>query len=160
MSGRNGIAGRRGGRETPSAPVSDERAACTLARLFAENAALADRAKRAEAEARKLRKRVRLLEARLDCGRRIYRKGRITAKRAAEIMAEEGWKTQDGNPPTARWIYRVNSGEILPPLWFPEGLKCSEDSFRVMVIEAVAEQREMRRRGHTRREAVWEHWNT
>lgn len=158
MSGRNGIAGRRGGRETPSAPFSDERAAKMLARLVTEHAALAERAKRAEAEARKLRKRVRALEARLDGGKRPYRKGQLTARRAVEIMADEGWRTQDGNPPTVRWIYRVNRGEINPPLWFPVGLKCSEEAFRLMVIDAVAEQREIAEMGYTPREATRAVW--
>ncbi len=158
MNGRNGIAGRRGGRETAPARVSDERAAKMLARLVMDNAALAERAKRAEAEARKLRKRVRALEARLDGGKRPYRKGQLTARRAVEIMADEGWTTQDGNPPTVRWIYRVNHGDILSPMWFPKGLKCTEEAFRDMVIDAVGEQRKQAEMGYTPREAARAVW--
>ncbi len=158
MSGRNGIAGRRGGRETASAPVSDNGAGELLARLLIERDELKARAKRAETEARALRKKVLSLEARLRKGKRTYRRGNLTAKRAAEIMAEEGWRTQDGNPPTVRWIYRVNHGEILAPMWFPQGLKCTEDAFREMVLDAVAEQRQRRMR-RTAREDVWATWN-
>ncbi len=159
MSGRNGIAGRRGGRETAPAPVSDEGAGELLARLLIERDELKARAKRAETEARALRKKVQSLEARLRKGKRLYRRGNLTAEQAVRIMAEEGWRTQDGNPPTVRWIYRVNHGDILPPLWFPKGLKCSEDAFRQMVIDAVAEQREIAEMGYTPREAVRATWS-
>lgn len=125
-----------------------------LARLLIERDELKARAKRAETEARALRKKVQSLEARLRKGKRPYRRGNLTAEKAVRIMTEEGWRTQDGNPPTVRWIYRINSGEILPPLWFPVGLKCTEDAFRQMVIEAVEEQREIAEMGYTPREAV------
>ena len=149
MSGRNGIAGRRGGRETPSAPVSDEGAGELLARLAlalekAENERdeWKARAKQEAARARRLAKDVLRLDKRLNGGKkkRDYMGGNFHAQERADILADCGYVTKRGEPPTRYWIYRLNRYPDDAPSWITDP-DISREDFRRKAIEAAAGQR-------------------
>lgn len=147
MSGRNGIAGRRGGRETASAPVSDERAikafehlALALAKAEKKRDEWKARAKLAEARACRLAKDVLRLEKRLNGGKRNYTRGELTAQDKADILARHGFVTAWGKPPTRYWMYRINRFSDDAPSWLTDR-DISRADFERKAIEAAAEQR-------------------
>ena len=141
MSGRNGIFGRRGGREAASAPVSDEGAGELLARLIVERDKWKARAQAALAEKRRLAAKVRCLKKRLGLENRPYHRGNFTDERAAQILQEEGYVTPEGKARTSKWISRVRNQETIIED-FPDTAHCTEAEFRLWARQAVRLQRQ------------------
>ena len=147
MSGRNGIAERRGGRETPSAPVSDAgevlRLALALAKAENERDKWKARAKSANAEKRRLAAKLKRLKKR-GVEARHYDRGNFTNERAAQILREEGYVTPQGKTPTTKWVSRVRNGEIDELIFdFPNTTRCTEQEFRLWARREARSQRSL-----------------